>query len=215
MGYGSNKALLPKKHAEFRLNGEVQVPESEFIAPVKGKARYVPVVILVGSTVPINDAIMGIAADLAEEGIEVQLTCFPAWLFLTKLICLVLTPRKASIPCVQRMVVQCLETALEDLENVGDPFIALLDRANARAGVHLKISSGYPPHTYTPWEKGKKTKFDSKNKMVVRMECDSKNKSILMNAAVRNAWNKELRKYVAIRSFLLVLLDEETAIIRQ
>ena len=32
-----------------------------------------------------------------------------------------------------------------------------------------------------------------------------------MNAEVRNAWKKELRKYVGIRSFVLVLPDEETA----
>ena len=82
------------------------------------------------------------------------------------------------------MVVQCLKIALEDLDNVGDPFITLLDRANARAGIHLELSAGYPPHTYTPWAKGARAKFDSKNKMVIRIECDSKNKSVLMNAAV-------------------------------
>ena len=47
--------------------------------------------------------------------------------------------------------------------------------------------------------------------MVVKIECDNKNKSLLMNAEVRNAWKKELRKYVGIRLFVLVLTDEETA----
>ena len=47
--------------------------------------------------------------------------------------------------------------------------------------------------------------------MVVRIECNSKNKRFLMNAAVRNAWKKELRKYLGIISFVLVLPDEETA----
>ena len=86
------------------------------------------------------------------------------------------------------MVIKCLETALKTLNKVVDGDITTLDRANAKAGVHLELSSGYPPHTYTPWEKGKKTKFDSKNKMVVKIECDNKNKSILMNQEVRIAW---------------------------
>ena len=97
------------------------------------------------------------------------------------------------------MVVQCLETSLKNLEKVSNVFIAFIDRANTKAGVHLELSAGYPPHTYTPWKKGKKTKFDSKNKMVVKFECDSKNKSALMNAEVRNVRKKELRKYIAIR----------------
>ena len=97
------------------------------------------------------------------------------------------------------MVIQCLETALKNLDTVVDGNITTLDRANAKAGVHLELSSGYPPHTYTPWGKSKETKFDSKNKMVVKIECDNKNKSILVNPEVRIAWKKELRKYVAIR----------------
>ena len=109
------------------------------------------------------------------------------------------------------MVIQCLETALKNLDTVVDGDITTLNRANAKAGVHLELSTGYPPHTYTPWEKGKKTKFDTKNKMMVKIECDNKNKSILMNAEVRIAWKKELRKYVGIRSFVLVLPEEETA----
>ena len=48
-------------------------------------------------------------------------------------------------------------------------------------------------------------------KTVIRIECNSKNKSVLMNDAVRNSWKKELRKYVGIGSFVLVLTDEETA----
>ena len=80
-----------------------------------------------------------------------------------------------------------------------DSCITTLDRVNAKAGLYLKLSTEYPTHTYTPWEKGKQTKFDSKNKRVVKIEYNNKNKSILMNAEVRNAWKKELRKYVRIR----------------
>ena len=80
-----------------------------------------------------------------------------------------------------------METALKNLEKVSGVFITLLDRANAKAGVHLELSTGYSRHTYTPWE-SKKTKFDSKNKMVVKIECNNKNKSILINVEVRNAW---------------------------
>ena len=138
----TNKALLPKKHAEFRLYGEVQVPESELIDPVKGKARYIPFVILIGSTVLINDAIMGIAVDLAEEGVKAQLKGFPAWLSHPGLLFLVLTPRKDSLPYVHRMLVQCLETFLKNLDTIVDGCITTLDRANAKTGVHLELSTG-------------------------------------------------------------------------
>ena len=63
-----------------------------------------------------------------------------------------------------------MKTALKNLDTVVDGCITTLDRANAKAGVHFELSTGYTPHTYTPWEKGKKTKFDSKNKMVVKIE---------------------------------------------
>ena len=102
----TNKALLPKKHAEFRNYGELQVPESTLIAPVKGKWRYVPVVILIRSAAPINDVTMGIAVDLSEEGVEAGLKHFPAWLSLSDLICPVLTPCKASLSNVQCMVIK-------------------------------------------------------------------------------------------------------------
>ena len=82
----TNKALLPKKHAEFRNYGELQVPESALIAPVKGKGRQFPVVILIGSAAPINDVIMGIAVDLSEEGVDAGLKHFPAWKSLPDLI---------------------------------------------------------------------------------------------------------------------------------
>ena len=128
----TNKALLPKKHAKFRNYGELQVPESALIAPVKGKGRQFTVVILIGSTAPINDVIIGIAVDLSEEGVDAGLKHFPAWKSLPDLICLVLTPRKASLPKVQQKVIKCLETALKNLDKVVNGDITTLDRANAK-----------------------------------------------------------------------------------
>ena len=56
------KAMLPKKHSEMRFYGEIQVPESDLTAPVKGKqSRFFPVVIKLGATAPIKDDIIAIA----------------------------------------------------------------------------------------------------------------------------------------------------------
>ena len=94
--FDSKNNLLPKKHAKFRNYGELQVPESTLIAPVKGKGRQFPVVILIGSAAPINDVIMGIAVDLSGEGVDAGLKHFPAWKSLPHLIWLVLTPHKPA-----------------------------------------------------------------------------------------------------------------------
>ena len=134
-----------------------------------------------------KDDIIGISVDLADEGIEVQLKRFPAWRSLQNDLCIVMSPPKASIPFLQRMATQTLNTALKVLETVEDLSILTINCGNARIGIHILLSIGYPLNNYTPYKKGKKIKFGIKDKMVLRIQFDIRNKTVLVHSAVRKA----------------------------
>ena len=102
------------------------------MARVKGKqARYFHVVIKIGSTAPIKDDIIAIDVDLTNKGIEIQLKLFLAWRSLLEDTCLVIVPRKASLPYIQRMATQTLAAAAEKRGELEDASIIKIDRFNA------------------------------------------------------------------------------------
>ena len=119
--------------------------------------------------------------DLADEGIEIQLKLLPAWRSYPSEICLAMVPRKASLPNLQRMASQPLAPVTERLDEVEDASITTIDRCNAKLGMNIVLSIGYPPFNYNAYAKGQKQIYDSKNKMVVLIEFDGKNRTVLTN----------------------------------
>ena len=159
------KAMLPKKHSEMRFYGEIQVPESDITALVKRKqSRFFPVVIKLGATTPINDDIVAIAVDLADEGIETQLKLFQAWRSYPSEICLAMVPRKARLPYLQHMANQSLAVATCQLDSVKDASITTIDWCNAKLGMNVLLSIGYPPFNNNSYAKGQIQRYDSKNR---------------------------------------------------
>ena len=120
-----------------------------------------------------------------------------------------MVPRKASLPYLQRMATQSLAAATEKLEGVEDASATTIDWCNAKLGMNIVLSIDYPPFNYNACAKGQKQKYDSKNKMVVLIEFDGKNRTVLTNIKFQRVWKKEMRLTMGIRAFVLMIPEDE------
>ena len=112
-----------------------------------------------------------------------------------------MVPRKASLPYLQHMASRSLAAATDRLDEVEDASITTIDRYNTKLGMNIVLYIGYPPFNYNTCAKGQKIRYDRKKNMVVLIEFDGKNRTVLTNFKFQKVWKKEMRLTMEIRAF--------------